>query len=505
MKLIQQYAGPVLLLLIMAMLVAAIALYQQEYYDIVFFPRDHAAGEENPRQEETAEREGQSEQTAPKESEPAEEQTPPPSAAEGQQEIPSVQALAAEGYVLSDSTYDRETHRIGRVSGSIALPRAYSVREERAALSLYMGYVLLDRGNAIDVLRPDGSLAFSNVQGTPAYMRDLTGRPLFAYNDGYYYLVEDSNRMVEVEINELYAPVLSYDYPLSAAENTTGLYRYCVQTVHERLLDPEGNDITYDITWKINTGVRKYYKDEEDIVLPEHTKGYVECTLWGYTNANGFPVIPAKYYFASDFNANGIAMVADVDGKVSLINKSGRTILKPFKEPVYLNERNRRPVSLGYYLPESYGLDSLGMFTFSHGLTMVRYCQNDYYDNALVHDAKILVDIYGKEFDIPKGYNLVNYSDGILLLEKDGYYGYLDYTGCWIVQPIYTYAQPFIEGLAVVGYANGRKCVVDTAGEAVIPFSYTEISNVSSGVLSAYSASEGWVLYNKMALSESDA
>ena len=58
MKLIQQYAGPVLLLLIMAMLVAAIALYQQEYYDIVFFPRDHASGEENPRQEETSERAG---------------------------------------------------------------------------------------------------------------------------------------------------------------------------------------------------------------------------------------------------------------------------------------------------------------------------------------------------------------------------------------------------------------------------------------------------------------
>jgi len=507
-KIIRQYVGPVLALVLSAGLMAAVVLYQLGYYDLSFIPRDRQLLSSDPAESHRQTGESLPQSDPDGQNAPPEEQIPPgstgPSADGKEEEIPAAEMLAGEGYLRSDTVYDPEIHRIGRVTGGIPLPDVRSVRESSPALSLYMGYVLVDNGSTADVLRGDGSLAFANLSAAPAYMRDMAGRPLFSWEEGYYYLVEGTNQMVEVETNALYAPVLSYDYPLSAAENTTGLYRYCVETVHERLLDPEGNDITDEITWKINTGVRKYYKDPDKIVLPEHSPGYTDCVLWGYANANGYPVIEAKYYFASEFNANGVAVVADVDGRISLINRSGRVLLNAFREPVYLNERNRRPVSMGHYLPESFGLESLGMFTFSHGLTMVRYCQNDYLDNALVHDANILVDINGREFDIPQGYNLINYSDGVLLLEKDGYYGYLDYTGCWIVQPIYTYAQPFMEGLAVVGYANGRKCVVDTRGEVVIPFVYTEITNVSSGVIAAYSSSEGWVLYNKMAMPDEE-
>lgn len=500
MKLIRQYVAPILALVMTAALMAAVVLYQKGYYDLSFLPRANQTPLAGP-----AEDTGMTgEDILPGSSEQNDDpfsQIPPGADFGSSQntaaDLPTVEALTGEGYLLTDAVYDPEIHRIGRVEG-VSLPPNDTIGENQAVLSLYMGYVLINRGETSDVLRGDGSLVFTNLSAVPAYMRDLSGRPLFAWEEGHYYLVEGTNQMVEVETNALYEPVLSYDYPLSAAENTTGLYRYCVETVHERLLDPEGNDITDEITWKINTGVRKYYKDPDKIVLPEHSPGYIDCVLWGYTNANGYPVIPAKYYFASEFNANGVAVVADVDGRISLINRSGRVLFNAFREPVYLNERNRRPVSMGHYLPESFGLESLGMFTFSHGLTMVRYRQNDYLDNEPVHDTKILVDVTGKEFDIPQGYNLINYSDGILLLEKDGYYGYLDYTGCWIVQPIYTYAQPFLEGLAVVGYANGRKCVIDTRGEMVIPMEYSEITNVSSGVIAAYNARDGWILFNKM-------
>ena len=128
----------------------------------------------------------------------------------------------------------------------------------------------------------------------------------------------------------------------------------------------------------------------------------------------------------------------------------------------------------------------------------MRYCQNDYYNNELVHDSKILVSAEGAKFAIPQGYSLVSYSDGVLLLEKEGKYGYLDYTGKWIAQPIYTYARPFMEGLAVVGFEGGRKCVIDTTGDVVIPFYYSEITDLSGGLMAAWKSGAGWVLFENM-------
>ncbi|MBQ1934601.1 MAG: WG repeat-containing protein, partial [Clostridia bacterium] len=90
--------------------------------------------------------------------------------------------------------------------------------------------------------------------------------------------------------------------------------------------------------------------------------------------------------------------------------------------------------------------------------------------------------------------------DGVLLLERDGLYGYYSIEGRWIAQPIFTFARPFAEGLGVIGFANGIKGVIDTEGNVVIPFEYEEISQVSTGIIAAYSETIGnWQFFGKVA------
>ena len=41
--------------------------------------------------------------------------------------------------------------------------------------------------------------------------------------------------------------------------------------------------------------------------------------------------------------------------------------------------------------------------------------------------------------------------------------------------------------------------MIDTAGNAVIPFKYDYVSNISSGLVAAFSDDTGWEIYTKMA------
>jgi hypothetical protein len=119
--------------------------------------------------------------------------------------------------------------------------------------------------------------------------------------------------------------------------------------------------------------------------------------------------------------------------------------------------------------------------------------------NIYENDYEVLIDTKGKRSNIiPEGYNLVSYSDSILLVERNGRYGYYHRDGYWVAQPIYTYAAPFIEGLAVLGYEDGSKGVIDTSGNIVIPFHYTTISNASTGVFACYSEATGWKVFAKV-------
>ena len=93
---------------------------------------------------------------------------------------------------------------------------------------------------------------------------------------------------------------------------------------------------------------------------------------------------------------------------------------------------------------------------------------------------------------------MLSYSDGMILLEKDGLFGFMDYTGEWIAEPIYSYAEAFCEGLAVLKTKDGRYGMIDTAGNIVLPFAYSHVSSCSDGLVVCYSETNGWEIMRKM-------
>ena len=191
-------------------------------------------------------------------------------------------------------------------------------------------------------------------------------------------------------------------------------------------------------------------------------------------------------------------VTTDEQGTLRVIDKYNTAVICLFGSAKLVADREGRPVTVDYLLPEKTDLSSIGQFSFSYGYMRMTYSQHDYYyPEQLVTKYDVLVDKEGNYFEIPTGYTIEGYSDGILLLSKDGCYGmYSVLTGKWIAQPVYTYAQPYLGGVAVIGFEGGKKCVIDTEGKVVIPFDYTYISNNSCGVILAYN--NGWTVYNIM-------
>lgn len=67
--------------------------------------------------------------------------------------------------------------------------------------------------------------------------------------------------------------------------------------------------------------------------------------------------------------------------------------------------------------------------------------------------------------------------DLIMLLPYfyDRQWGFVDETGCWQIKPVYSYAQSFSEGLAIVRDKNGNWGAIDERGKEIIPFVYREL------------------------------
>lgn len=57
----------------------------------------------------------------------------------------------------------------------------------------------------------------------------------------------------------------------------------------------------------------------------------------------------------------------------------------------------------------------------------------------------------------------------------NGRWGYVDDHGRWQVEPVYSYAETFSDGLAIVGDKNGNMGAIDERGILVIPFVYREL------------------------------
>ena len=209
---------------------------------------------------------------------------------------------------------------------------------------------------------------------------------------------------------------------------------------------------------------------------------------------------PTNYKYAKAYNySEDRAVTVDDNGLLRIINTSGKSVA--FKFYSYKGDAEQGKTYFIQYYSEPFYKDvsQIGHYYYDEGYIRVRFLERRYHSyNDFQIDRDILLDKSGNEYEMPNGYDFVSYSDGVILLERNGRYGYYSVDGYWIVQPVYTYAQPFVEGIGVIGYEGGVVGAVDTEGNVVIPFEYKTITNSSSGIFACYSEQNGWKVLAKV-------
>ena len=449
-------------------------------------------------------------------------------------------ALVKRGYAMTTADWNTKM-QLGRIQfdqvkpKGYALPKAYSnnqrtvekleyvypennteyyaatvkVTEKRPAVELYMGYILCDNGSQLILIDKDGNIlqSFDDTVTIPAYERDRNGLPLFyrwGWQDNervkiYYRLTDDGKNFIVSDYDpDLHGRGLTFDYPAwYGLSDNAALVRM-----------QEGEEM---VMARLDEEAERLSKMTEEEILAEEEQRKLDKTV--VFNAYDQPRIAyfkngvdlTGYIYRQAFNfRNGYAAVTADENRQEMffITETGRKALSGYK--MYLKTDYERYVIESWRLPASYGIESIGSLYFDHGWVRVRkqlidnYAYMTYDNIKVISDTDILVNSKGEQFPIPSGYVLKGYSCGMLLLEKDGRYGFMDYTGAWIAEPVYAAATPFVNNLATLTTPDGRVGMIDTEGNIVLAFAYKSITQASSGLVASYHAKDGWTVYKTM-------
>ena len=331
------------------------------------------------------------------------------------------------------------------------------------AVEVYMGYVMISYGDGYTYIFKSSGEALCKVpegKYTPAYTRDTEGRALFVREEAgeilYFHLTEDGSNFHASDYDDKAdGRGLYFDYPAI----------YGAQV---------GEDVAYV----------RYYDEKSK--------------AWNYKNQWGGNL--TNYDFTSAYAfSEGLAAVTTRDNRGGLyfITTHG---YRPFVTwRTILNEHGRYVIE-NYLPPLTNGFESIGSLYFDEGLVRVRHQVIDYWNwdaNGLVRvvsDEDILLRPDGSRYDMPAGFTLEGYSNGVLTLSKDGKYGFMHAGGEWIAQPIYKSAVAFVGGIGILECEDGRVGAIDSDGNIILPFAYSHISQVSDGVIAAYRDGV-WELY----------
>ena len=423
--------------------------------------------------------------------------------------------------------------------------------EERMALEMYMGYIIYDDMGELYLIGPDGAVLcpYKDTEFIPAYTRDKEGRPLFykntTYSEKYPTVLGEENEEGEREWKEtktltikdkIYYHLspngqsftksdyndatdnrgLYFDYTARYGRTSSPLKRYFLNST-KFFTDLKGETRVLDaMSWtfsreKIKLNELDFDKDGVLVTEDEQEEPKTKKDLFPYTMAYNYSERYASVFADIDWSYEHEIENEDktkekktfdvTTNELRVIDENGEFMFESRKN--YFSELNWTAHEV-YSKPLLSGVDSLGSYYFDHGLMRMRIKSFDCYYFAefdtvkIVTDDDVLVKPNGEIFSIPTGYTLKAYSNGVLLLEKDGKYGYLNYLGNWIKNPNMSDAKPFFEGVAACTNDEGKYGVIDTNGKTVIPFEYEYISSISSGTLVAYSESTGWTIFQKL-------
>lgn len=488
-------------------------LYALEYYDFTFIDRPESVPEETEAVTTKA-----AETTAPEVTEPLVTDTPAtePVVTESEEpqidpsQFPNVNDAGSEGYYLTSLPYTSDMI-IAELRLRLEGTDEYTLRtrnwnkpsyeyeheyddaelvwvptsENIPALEAYMGYIFADSGENIFIYDSYGHYIgdFNPDYYEFAYKRDRSGNPLF--RRAYTYTVTDKE-------GEQSASFKDFNYYYLGTDG--GIY----SSGYNDAAENRGVMADYPAYFGVNSsnlGRKCIFNQVVQTTVKGQLKSFIR-TRWSIT-WNGEPINDTVYYAAFPYS-EGYACVTDEEGIMYFVDQNGNKTFETKKE--YWSSGDRYVVErLLLPLDET---TALGCYYYEHGLVKARRQIYDYYQlddwdiMFVMSDEYVMLYADGTEFPIPADYSVEAYSNGVILLEKNGKYGYMDYTGAWLTTPEYESAEPFMEGLAACK-KDGRWGVIDTAGNTVIPFMYDYIQSASSGIIICHSEN-GWNTYMKM-------
>lgn len=375
----------------------------------------------------------------------------------------ALKALAEEvnGMTVTDACFDAEKHILVLAdTSSFVFPDEFSygknVREfylrsdtkkenlqtvtsVEPAVRPRMGFVFVtDSEGKVSLYYNDGTLLYESIPEDLVFMgaRDENDDPVFKQGKKYVY------------------------YSAQKGEFVTSPY--------DPARDYRGIEFDYP----------SYYgKTNNDIFRTVSGSNY-----WGYAKSNGDGVVgPGWRYRGAYAFRDGFGLCWDSKNRIHIHNDSG----------------TEKFTDIHLLRPEHDGIENLGYYMFEYGLMRARLVTYDSKGN-IETDREVILGKNGKEYHIAPDYNVVSYSDGVFLMEKNGLYGYMSHTGEWLCEPKYTYARPFVEGLGVIGTEGGRKGIMTTSGEWAVEPVFSQITDCSGGVIALYDKMLGHRIIKKV-------
>ncbi|MDP4170803.1 MAG: WG repeat-containing protein, partial [Bacillota bacterium] len=239
---------------------------------------------------------------------------------------------------------------------------------------------------------------------------------------------------------------------------------------------------------------------------------------WGYINAKGRSILPAIYDHAGDFQENGLAIVRMMNHD-GVIDSNGYFIVKPKYETINPFFEGRATVidhgrfkaidEMGTEITrKSYSFigdykegRARAAITNAQGNYVYGYLNrwgkeviplefesgNDFIEGKAIVKFKKgefgLINLTGKMLYSYTYSNVDHFGDGMLSFQKEsnGKYGYMDEQGHILISPMFSWAEPFINGRAIVNMADDYKNlygVIDKRGHFVVKANYQSITNL---------------------------
>ncbi len=220
---------------------------------------------------------------------------------------------------------------------------------------------------------------------------------------------------------------------------------------------------------------------------------------YGYTKGASLLL---GYKYARTFSfSNGRGAVVGDDGRLTYLGTNFGTYVngrRSFSEPMPGGTSSVWYIA-SFYEPVYKDFRSIGSYYYDSGYVVIREVSIQSMRHGQIgYDRTYLIDKWGDRIDPPTGFNFVSCTGGIMLVERDGRYGYYDIQSkTWITNPVYSYAEPFYEGVAVVGNADG-KGLINESGDIVLPLEFDYVSTMSTGIVTTFSEDGGWRAFAKM-------